>query len=149
MRRKRGWGCWRQWYRLMGVGLALGVLLCGSEISADARQESGGGPVLTQAVMCETLSNQRPVNAGVVFSVSVNKIHCLTSFEAITQTQFITHHWYFRDTPVATFRLALQPPRWATFSSLQIREMDKGPWRVTVTDSEGKPITDLRFSVTD
>ncbi|MGB5984839.1 MAG: DUF2914 domain-containing protein [Desulfobacterales bacterium] len=143
----RGYGS--GWCPLFGLGLILGLILFAFGQSVVAREELGGGPTLTQAVMCETIVNQRPVNEGLVFSVSVNKIHCLTSFENIAETQFITHHWYFRDTPVATFRLALQPPRWSTFSSLQIRGIDKGPWRVTVTDSQGKAITELRFSVSD
>lgn len=104
---------------------------------------------LTQAVMCEAIREGQPVNAGWIFPVAVPKIHCLTTFEEIPETQFILHRWYFKDKPVATFRLALQAPRWSTFSSLQIRGMDKGPWRVVVTDIRGQLIKELRFSVTD
>ena len=84
-----------------------------------------------------------------MFSVKNQKIFCLTSFEGIAETQFIHHRWYFRDNSVATFRLALQPPVWSTYSSLQIRAMDKGPWRVAITDPAGNLIEELRFSVTE
>jgi hypothetical protein len=46
-------------------------------------------------------------------------------------------------------RLRLHPPNWATFSTIQLREADKGPWRVEVTDQDGRIFTILRFSITD
>jgi hypothetical protein len=46
-------------------------------------------------------------------------------------------------------KLFLKPPSWSTYSSIQLREADKGPWRVEVTDDKGKLFATLRFSVTD
>lgn len=124
-------------------------MVCFTAPGHGAAQEKPTAPKLTQAVICEQIDNQRPINSGWVFSVMAHKIHCLTSFDKIVDTQFIIHRWYFRDNPVATFRLALQPPKWSTFSSLQIRDMDKGPWRVDITDTQGQLIKALRFSVSD
>jgi hypothetical protein len=50
---------------------------------------------------------------------------------------------------VTSKRLTLKPPRWATFSSIQMREGDKGPWRVEIWDEQNQLIKTLRFSVTD
>jgi len=148
----------RRW-RVPGVKiLAWGGILSlvllwagGHGLAQKASHKSAAPPptVLSKAVICEGIENQRPVNAGWVFSVKNQKIYCLTTFEDIENTQFILHRWYFRDNPVATFRLALQPPIWSTYSSLQIRDMDKGPWRVAITDTGGQQIQELRFSVTE
>ena len=137
----------RRW--VLPLALAVTAACLAAASGGRAQQPVTGAPHLTQAVICEDIQNQRSINAGWVFPVSVGKIHCLTSFDHIAETQFVIHRWYFRDNPVATFRLALQPPRWSTFSSLQIRNLDKGPWRVTITDTEGRLIKELRFSVGD
>jgi hypothetical protein len=49
----------------------------------------------------------------------------------------------------AKIKLTLNPPRWATRSSIQLRETDKGPWRVEIVDAEDKVLYTLRFSITD
>jgi hypothetical protein len=46
-------------------------------------------------------------------------------------------------------RLILKPPRWASVSSIKLREADKGPWRVEIRDAEGRLLATLRFSITD
>jgi hypothetical protein len=125
------------------------AIITAQEKAGEPESTSIQNPKLVQGTICEKIENQRPINAGLVFSVAARKIHCLTTFDQIIQTQFITHRWYYRDDPVATFRLALQPPRWSTFSSLQIREMDRGPWRVEIRDAQGQLIQGLRFSVSD
>ena len=48
-----------------------------------------------------------------------------------------------------TKKLFLTPPRWATLSSIQPRNSDKGPWRVEIADKNGKIYQTLRFSITD
>jgi hypothetical protein len=45
--------------------------------------------------------------------------------------------------------LTLKPPRWSTFSSIQLREADKGPWRVEIVDEKDRLHKTLRFSITD
>lgn len=104
---------------------------------------------LTGAFMCETIRAFKPVNKGVVFSVSVGKIFCYTSFDNIPTKMFIHHHWYRQDQLVTRRALQLLPPRWSSASSIQIREADKGPWRVVVTDDNGRVLNTLRFSITD
>ena len=106
-------------------------------------------PVLLHAIMCEDIQGQTPINDGVVFSIAIGKINCYTSFEQIIDKTAVYHNWYYRDELSTKIKLLLIPPRWSTFSAIQLREADKGPWRVEITDAEGKVLKILRFSVTD
>lgn len=104
---------------------------------------------LYQAVMCEDIHTNAPRNQTVVFSVSKEKVVCFTSFDTVPEKTFIYHHWFYRDVPSARIRLLLRPPRWSTYSSIQIRKTDIGPWRVEITDVKGNILGVLRFSITD
>ena len=104
---------------------------------------------LVQAVMCEGIKDYKPLNPGIVFSVNIETVSCFTSFDGVRQRTFIYQTWFHRDGLSTRRKLYLQPPRWSTFSSIQLRETDKGPWRVEVTDEEGQVLRVLRFSITD
>lgn len=104
---------------------------------------------LFQAVMCEEISANAPQYQTVVFSVAKEKAICFTSFDTVPEKTFIHHNWFYKDIPSSRIRLVLQPPRWSTYSSIQIRKTDIGPWRVEITDSKGNILRVLRFSITD
>jgi hypothetical protein len=104
---------------------------------------------LMQAFLCEEVREGIPFNQAVVFSLSRGTICCYTMFDEIEEDTFIYHQWLYRDRASAKFRLSLKAPRWATFSSIQLREGDKGPWQVEITDSGGRILKTLRFSVVD
>jgi hypothetical protein len=99
--------------------------------------------------MCEKIQNFEPVHPAVVFSISTERIICYNLFDPVPEQTVIYHKWYRRDTLSKRTRLALKPPRWATFSSILLREGDKGPWRVEITDENNKILRTLRFSITD
>jgi hypothetical protein len=113
--------------------------------------DAGPPPVLTleTAVMCEKIQNFDPVYPAVVFSISTERIICYNLFDPVPDQTVIFHKWYRRDVLSKRTRLGLKPPRWATFSSILLREGDKGPWRVEVTDENNKILRVLRFSITD
>ncbi len=104
---------------------------------------------LVEAVVCENIKDFAPENPAVVFPVSIGRVSCFTAFESVAENTFIFHRWYHRDKLITTFRLEIKPPKWATRSSIQLRETDKGPWRVEILDSSEKIIGLLRFSITD
>jgi hypothetical protein len=104
---------------------------------------------LTSAVMSEDVQERQPLYEGVVFSIGIGKVFCYTLFDPVPEKTVITHNWYNRDNLSTKIKLPLQPPRWTTYSAIQLRESDKGPWRVEITDSEGQILQILRFSVTD
>jgi len=104
---------------------------------------------LFEAVMCEEIYSNTPKNPTVVFSASDVKAVCFSVFDPVPQKTVIYHNWYHRDVPSAKIQLHLKPPRWSTFSSIQLRKTDIGPWRVEITDEKGNIIEVLRFSVTN
>ena len=106
-------------------------------------------PKLVEAVLCEGIRNFAPVNRAVVFSVGIGGASCFTAFEEIPDTMFIYHSWFRRDKLITTKRLMLKAPKWATFSSIQLREADIGPWHVEIHDDAGRVLETLRFSITE
>jgi hypothetical protein len=104
---------------------------------------------LVQAVMCEDIQGQTPQNATTVFSIERQKAICFTSFDPVPEKTVIYHQWFHRDRSSAKIKLTLKPPRWSTYSSIQFRAEDLGPWRVVVTDSQGQIFNVLRFSITE
>ncbi|MFH0724948.1 MAG: DUF2914 domain-containing protein [Pseudomonadota bacterium] len=104
---------------------------------------------LTVAAMCEAISDKMPVNPTIVFPVGNKSVYCLSSFDPVKEKSHINHFWYRKDKLVANVRLLIQPPRWTTYSSIDLRESDKGPWRVDVVDGNNNLLKTLRFSITD
>ena len=104
---------------------------------------------LEKATMCEGIKEYAPVNQSVAFSLDIGKIYCFTAFDIVPSQTMIYHSWYRNDRLVTSKRLTLKTPRWSTFSSIQLREADKGPWRVEIQDKNKETIKTLRFSVTD
>lgn len=104
---------------------------------------------LVQALICEDIKDGIPSNPAVVFPISTAKIYCYTLFDQITEDTTIYHQWFFRDKSSARIRLSVKQPRWSTYSSIQLREADRGPWRVEISDASGRVLKTLRFSVTD
>jgi hypothetical protein len=116
------------------------------------RSGAAAGPsklTLVQALVCEEVKDGIPANPAIAFSISAGKIYCYTLFDQIADDTVVYHHWFFRDKPSARIRLSVKQPRWSTYSSIQLREADKGPWRVEITDASGRLLKNLRFSVTD
>ena len=114
-----------------------------------AGSQSGNLIALVQAVLCEDIQGHLPQNPTTVFSIERRTAVCFTAFDPVPRTAVIYHHWFHRDTPSARIKLTLKPPRWSTYSSIQLRAEDIGPWRVEITDSQGNIFHVLRFSVTE
>lgn len=107
----------------------------------------GAGFNLSDAVICKGIEKLAPVLPGVVFPDSLEKIYCFTHFSAVPKKTSVYHVWYSRDRLVAKIKLAVRPPQWSTYSTIQLRTADKGPWRVEITDEDGRTLKILRFSI--
>ena len=132
--------------------LCCALFLFSAETMSQEKEASGlpaEKPVLVRAVTCEGIKTHDPWNPAAVFSISTGNAFCFTSFDPVPQKTFIYHKWFHRDKLNAKIKLTLSPPRWATFSRIHLRESDKGPWRVEITDPEGNISDVLRFSITD
>ncbi len=114
-----------------------------------AGSQSGNRIALVEAVMCEDIQESAPNNQTTVFSVERRTAVCFTAFDPVPQKAVIYHHWFHRDKPSARIKLTLKPPRWSTYSTIQLRAEDIGPWRVEITDEQGNIFHTLRFSVTE
>lgn len=99
--------------------------------------------------MCETIVEYAPAHPAVVFSIELGRVSCFTDFNPVPKQTHIHHKWYRKDSLITEKRLTINPPRWASFTSVQLRDADKGPWRVEVTDEDGNIMHILRFSITD
>jgi hypothetical protein len=104
---------------------------------------------LKEAYMCESVKNFIPINPAVVFSISAKSVSCFTLFDPVPEKTVVYHKWYRKDRLTTTQSLTLEPPAWRTFSSIQLREADKGPWRVEIVGPRGSILKILRFSITD
>lgn len=136
---------------MMAILYFYGPGICASqEMSAISRSEVLNGMRMTRAVICEEIEDGQPVNEGVIFSSDLGKITCFTEFDSITEKTTIYHCWYFKDNLRAKKKpLVLNPPKWSTFSQIEPRETDKGPWRVEIVDGAGNILQTLRFSIID
>jgi len=129
--------------------LAFFTLSYGQDLKESARNVSSSPGILEQAVVCEKVVNGRPINAALVFSAGQEEVFCFTSFSSVDKKDFIVHNWFRRDERVARIKLTVEPPRWATYSGITLRDTDKGPWRVEITDSSGNVLKIIRFSITE
>jgi hypothetical protein len=104
---------------------------------------------LDQATMCEEIVDHGLKNPAIVFSIKKQQIYCFSTFDSVPEKSFVYHNWYREEKLSTKIKLLLQPPAWATFSRIQLREADRGPWRVEITDQDGNVLKILRFSVTN
>ena len=141
------------WVCLLGL---VGLLFAADAMYAPAMadEDMSAQPGLQQlklerAVVCEGIEDLKPINPAITFSIERGSIMCFTRFAAVASETYILHRWYRRDELVSEKKLVLKPPRWSTYSSMQLRESDKGPWRVNIVASDETVLTILRFSVTE
>ena len=151
--------CRKQKKLLLRISVAFAVVLFVSNVFAQAGEQANPQAVdssepaqkakLSHATMCERVDNLTPTRPGMVFSVSTGQVCCYTSFDPVPQPALIYHRWFHRDELSTQTRLRIYPPKWATYSVIQLRETDKGPWRVEITDQNGRVFDVLRFSIGD
>ena len=105
--------------------------------------------VLTRAVMCQGIENFKPVRPAVVFPTSLGEVFCFSEFDPVREKTQIFHKWFKKDKLIFTMRLTLSPPKWSSFSKIQIRDADKGPWRVEIRTADNRLLDTLRFGMSD
>jgi hypothetical protein len=131
------------WIVLIAVVIAPLNMVWGQDAKASNKL------TLFRAVMCETIQDYAPAHPAVVFSIELGRVSCFTEFDPVPEKTYIHHKWYQNDSLITEKRLTLNPPRWSSFTSVQLRDADKGPWRVEITDEKDNLMRTLRFSITD
>lgn len=113
-------------YRVViGIAICIGLLLPRTGHSEAQTPDV----VLGRAMICESIENYQPVNPAVVFSMARGEVFCFSEFDSVRVKAPIFHKWYKHDKLIFTMRLVLTPPKWSSFSRIQLRDADKGPWR--------------------
>jgi hypothetical protein len=137
--------------------LIVAILLILSQ-SARAQEDETARPLspekpasltLVRALMCEEMKEFEPENETIIFSATLGQAVCFTAFDPVPEKTEIYHNWFRKDRPDAKFKLTLKPPKWASFSKIRLRSSDAGPWRIEITDENGKIFQTLRFSITE
>jgi hypothetical protein len=136
------------WKLYFTISLAF-VLTAPAAVWSQEASAPSAGPTLVKAVMCESIQELTPVNQAVVFSIDLGRISCFTEFDQVVERTVIYHKWYHKGDLISAKQLSLNPPRWSSFSSMQLRNIDKGPWQVDITDENSNVMKTLRFSITD
>jgi len=136
-------------FALLCISLLLGGKVLSQKAPSASPASSAEKLTLVQATMCASLKEGNPCNPGAVFPVNQGKVLCFSAFDPVPQKAFIYHSWFHRDVLITRQKLTLNPPRWSTYSTIQLREADKGPWRVEITDPDAQILEVLRFSITD
>ncbi len=140
---------WLLVFMILWVGSFVSGGLMAQENVNRVTAKVGSGLSLDEAVVCEGIKDFAPVNKAIVFSLEIGKVYCFSSFDHVPQETVIYHNWYRNDRLITTKRLSLQPPQWSTFSSIQLREADKGPWRLVIKDKAKKVLRIVKFSITE
>lgn len=128
---------------LAGISLIIIlVFICASSVLASHLN-------VEKAFICEEIINREPAKKAVVFRNGIERIYCYTTMDKVRENTVIYHNWYKRDRLSSRIKLNAKSPRWATFSSIQLRDYDNGPWRVDITDVDGNILKVVRFSILD
>jgi hypothetical protein len=127
------------------------IILATASLHAETADTPAGAnaPTLVQALVCKQVEELAPKGAAVVFRLELGEVACFTAFDPVPAETVIYHHWFFRDRPSARIRLRVKPPRWSSFSRIQLRPGDAGPWRVEIVDMDGRRLGLVRFSVVE
>jgi hypothetical protein len=137
-------------FELIGIMLLLNIPICLAALAwADDEYADSKYLKLSTAVACEDVKDHTPYNPAAVFSISDGKVFCFSLFDTVTEKGYVYHNWYRADKLATRKKLAVNPPKWSTFSTVHLRDTDKGPWRVEISDQDGKILTVLRFSITE
>lgn len=100
------------------------------------------------SAICTGVENLEPIGAGISFPNSIGELYCFTRITGALTPTTVTHVWYFEDTERGRMDLAVNAPRWRTFSSKIIQPHEIGSWRVEILDSEGDVLKLIQFITT-
>jgi hypothetical protein len=134
---------------LLSLSVLFGGELSAQEPPPSSLASAAQALTLVQASMCASLKEGSACNSGAVFPVSQGRVLCFSAFEPVPRRTSIIHSWFHRDVLIIRQKLTLSPPRWSTYSAIELRESDKGPWRVEIVDEDARLLQVLRFSITD
>lgn len=135
--------------RFLVVACLLLPLTVGNKATSEDNNNNNKVSLLIEAYMCEEVENMLCKEPAVVFSVEKRQVFCYTRFGNVPETMIVYHRWYYRGDLSTQIRLKVRKSEPVVFSSIQLREADKGPWQVEIVGDDGHVYKVLRFSITD
>lgn len=91
--------------------------------------------------------DREPIDAGQVFSATLDRIYYFTEVQSEMPTSEITHVWYYGDREMARVTLPIEGSRWRTWSSKQILPGWTGQWKVEAVTMGGAVAASQPFSI--
>ncbi|MFN3535316.1 MAG: DUF2914 domain-containing protein, partial [Desulfatiglandales bacterium] len=113
-----------------------GIFLSVPCLSTECLAEDKTGITLAKAQICEEVKQGECLFPNKIISFSKGKIYCYTVFDSVNNPSIVYHKWYHRDELVVTHTLKIKSSYHVATSSMQIREKDKGPWRIEIANED-------------
>ena len=126
------------------VAVTLPILALAQEKMA---QPAGDSLRVVRGVVTTAVVNREPSGDGSVFPPSTGAVYYFTEIEGASGPTQITHIWYYQDQKMVEIPLALEGPRWRTWSSKRILENWVGSWKVEAVDQSGNVLSFQTFNV--
>ena len=135
---------WKKATVIAIVGVALPILAASED--RIARLEENSLQIIRDVVTTEVIDRE-PINDGLVFSASMGPVFYFTEVKGAYTPTHITHTWYYEGQQMAQVPLAIEGPRWRTWSSKQMLKEWNGSWRVEAVDADGNLLSSQTFEV--
>ena len=114
-------------------------------IKALSQEAGNAGDLKVEKIAAATsVENREPAGEGSEFEVAAGKIYCWTKISVQTPPATVKHVWYANEKKVFEFSLELKHPSTRTWS---VKTIKAGNWRVEVTDTGGKVLSQVAFIV--
>jgi len=105
--------------------------------------------VVIQTVACKKVKNNQPLYPGRRFPTDIGRVYCHTLFNNNSgKHSDIYHIWYMNGSLKAKVRIRVRDGKEIpAFSHREIKNSDKGTWKVEITDSDKKILDTVIFEV--
>ena len=105
--------------------------------------------VVIQTLACKKVKNNQPLYPGRRFPTDIGRVYCHTLFNNNSgKHSDIYHIWYMNGSLKAKVRIRVRDGKEIpAFSHREIKNNDKGTWKVEITDSDKKILDTVIFEV--
>ena len=105
--------------------------------------------VIIQAMACKKVKNNQPLYPGRRFPTDIGRVYCHTLLDNNSEKHSdIYHIWYMNGNLKAKVRIRVRDGKEIpAFSHREIKNTDKGTWKVEITDRDKKILDTVIFEV--
>jgi hypothetical protein len=95
------------------------------------------------------IENKEPTDNVTSAGSDVGRLYCFTEIQTDEYPTEITHIWIYGKNIEAEVKLAVNSPKWRTYSSKTILPEKTGEWKVEIYAQDGKLIDSIEFAVNE